>query len=95
MHTAFQLLPSPVPRFIIHFNLQSVHQFVEAAEKIDHSHDFEYRFVIEPQLPHRGNVDRESVVASHYGRHGYGYDLLGQTVKLAGFVHNGLDLIPI
>jgi hypothetical protein len=67
MHTAFLFLASSMPWLVVHFDLQSVHQLVEAAEKIDHGHNFENCFVIKPQFSHRGNMYGESVVASHYG----------------------------
>ncbi len=63
MLTAFLVLPSPVPRFLVHLHLQALQQLVQAGENVHHRHEFEYALIIQPELPHRGSVNFNSVLA--------------------------------
>ena len=71
-----QDLASAMPRLLISLNLQAAHQLAESAEQIDNGHQLENRVIVQPQLPHRGSVYFQSVVAAVHCRHGDGDDLL-------------------
>ena len=77
MHTALDQLSSTVPWLIVHFHLKTRQQFVQSAEQIHDSHKLQDSLVIQALLPHRGSMDRDSVVASHHSGNGNRYDLLG------------------
>jgi len=47
MLTAFKILSSPIPGFFVCFDLQPIHQLIEATEQVHNRHKFEHRLVIE------------------------------------------------
>ena len=88
-------LPSPIPGLLISLDGQSVHQLVEAAEQIDDGHQLQHPFIIQTQLPHRGSVNVQSVLAAVDRGHGNRNDLLRQTVKLTLRHHHRFDFVPV
>ncbi len=65
MLTASDSLTSTVPGLFIRLDLQTVQQLIEAAEEIDHRHHFDDPLVVQSQLPHRGSMDVDSILAPH------------------------------
>lgn len=55
---------SPVPWLFVRLHLQPVVEFVETGEQVNNGHQFEYRLVIQSQVPHRGSVHPYSVIAA-------------------------------
>ena len=95
MLTAFQFLTSTIPWFFVWFNLQPIHQFVETAEQVDHRHQLQHTFVVQPQLLHRRRMDFQSIVTRIYRRDGDGDDLLRQAVKFPFFHHDRFHFAPV
>ena len=46
MPPAFCSLTSTIPRFFVGFDAQAVHQLVETAEQVNHSHQFDHPLVV-------------------------------------------------
>ena len=55
--TAFKSPSSAVPGFFVMLNLQPFVEGIETGEQVDDSQQFEYRFIVQTQAPHRGGVD--------------------------------------
>jgi hypothetical protein len=80
--TAARRLRSAVPGLLVWLDPQTIHELVEAAEQIDDRHELEDALIVQPQLPHRGSVDLQSIGAGVHRRDGDGDDLLGQATDL-------------
>ncbi len=64
MLTAFRLPASAIPGFFVRLNLQAIVELVETTEQIDDGHQFEYGFIVQAQIPHRGSMNRDSVITA-------------------------------
>ena len=49
-------LSSPIPGIFVWLYVQSIEQFVEAAEQVHYRHQLYARFIIKAKLPHRGSM---------------------------------------
>ena len=65
--TARRRLPSAVPGFLVGFDAEPIHQLVVPAEEVHDGHQFEYAFVVQTELPHRGSVHVESIDTAVHG----------------------------
>ena len=83
MLTAFKFLASPVPGLFVHFYLQSVQKLIEPTEQLNNTHELKYSFVIQPELPHRESMNRDSILTPIHCRYSDSDDFLGETVKFA------------
>ena len=90
MHTASPGSSSPVPRLLVGFDLEPIHEPVESTEEIDDGHQLKDAFVVETELPHRGSMDGQSVVTRVHRGNGYRDDLFGKAVQLSIVDHDRL-----
>ena len=88
-------LASAVPWFFVGLDLKTFQEIVKATEKVDHRHQFDDCFIVQPQLPHRGSVDMDSILTTHDGGHRNCDDLLGHAVQFPGVGHDYPNLVPV
>ncbi len=95
MLTAFARLASTLPRLFVHLDLKPFKQIGIAGTKVDHRNELQDSLVIKAELPRRGSVDGQSVVAAQDRGNRDRDNLLRETVQPSGLDHDGLDFVPV